>query len=671
MSEPFDYAPIPAAAVRALVEEDAADFDVFLPGPAGQGPVLYRASGVGLSQPDFERMRAHGVNGLYISSKDYPRCEATLEAKLGAIITNPNVSPDDKAKVVHRVGTSVARDLMGNPSEPLQIERTSAVVDCMINSVLNDPIIASTLLEMAGHERSTASHMFIVATLAVMLGAEVFESDVDTLKDLSFAGMLHDVGMLSIDRGLLNKTTPLTREELEIVHQHPIESVRLIGDNPEVSLAVRQMVLQHHERIDGRGYPLGLSGLDLLPGSRLLSIVDSFHAMIGYRSYRQPLTPAEANRALATQAGRQFDEDMLDCWISLFERSWSKAAAGDACEGLTEPDELSSRHEHRPTLSAPTDIIQRQPRFACHGKATVQCIYAGRLSDATEAPGGFVAPAKDVSRGGICILNSHPMYRGETLYVRIQAQGGYVWLHGTVAWCRQDDTNRYRVGVQFVQRVEESQVAEYREVTALTELQNSLGRSVYGTSNRAESDSAAEKTTAEVSGRAVKDALETLTLITAAERISAEDQATAIRFSASRSAEVRLRAIDALACIGTYAASDALIALIRDVEPEIREKAAATLGAKRAPEAVGPLRKLLEDPVPSVALRAAGALGRLQDTSGLQLVASTLESDSPETRIAVQAFGEITGHRFSTNQEGVEAARRYLAATKSLLGIAD
>lgn len=136
---------------------------IYLPQASEQTPVLYRRAGDGLSQPDFERMRNNGVPFLCVRSGDLSKCETILEAKLIDLLGSSDIRPTEKAKIVHQVGTSVARGLIHGPANADGLARASHVVDNVIGCVLNDPRIASHMLQMADHERSTASHMFVVS----------------------------------------------------------------------------------------------------------------------------------------------------------------------------------------------------------------------------------------------------------------------------------------------------------------------------------------------------------------------------------------------------------------------------------------------------------------------------------------------------------------------------
>ena len=662
MSDPQGFIKVSTAAVRALAREDEADFEVFLPGKGDEAPILYRAVDARLSEPDFSRMSDYGVTELCLRAADFALCQKVLEAKFRDILRDPAVPPADKAEIIQTTGTSIATDFVSKPVSEVGTDRAATVVDGMVESVLEDPLVAAYLVQMAGHERSTASHMFAVSTLSIVLGTAVYGSDFEALRSLGFAGLFHDLGKLSIDPEILNKKAPLTRSEMELIHQHPVESVRLIGDAPHITQPIRQMIIQHHERVDGRGYPLGVLGDDLLTGSRILAIVDSFHAMIGQRTYRAALSPPKANDILATQAGRQFDADLLDCWLGVFKSHWSE-------EGLAAPnnktcgvDELSTRHEHRPKPPVPKIVHQRSTRFACNGTTIVQCVYAGRLANVTTSPDEFPAPVYDVSRTGMCLCAAYPMYRGEILSVKIYVHGEPVWVRGQVAWCRQDGVETYRIGVRFTGRISEDQSHKSTDVMTLEELAEILIPRVKPNEDKPKSEGILQKR--ETVTAKNESAMKTLAGISSMRRPPVEAQRTVVILAMSGDAKIRLKAVDVLANIRSRITREALVALLKDANPTVRERTVNAVSLEHVSEAADTLRELLNDEVEAVALVAAGALGKFGDDSGLNLVGHKLDEGGPGARLAARALGEITGHRFPSNREGVKAAVRYLDARK-------
>ncbi len=457
---------MPLASVRALTSGPSSDVTLYLAHPRREEPVLYRQRGMGMTQPDFERLRDAGVSILLVHAEDLARCEQALEERLSELLHDQDISAAEKAACVQHVGTSVVRDVIRAEGRGRSVARASRLLDVVIDGVLSDAAVAEGLLKMSSHHRTTASHMFAVSTLAILLGAEVCGPDEVALKELGLAGMLHDLGKITIHPALLNKTRPLTPEEIRIIRHHPIETIRLIGDDPIVTTPVRQMILQHHERYDGRGYPLGLSGGDLMTGSRILAIVDSFHALVGRREYRIPVDPVEAEQRLRCEKGRQFDPDLYALWENLFHRC-NRGAWPDLSAIEIEAEIGGDYHvDHRP---APQKrVLRRTVRTQCNGRRAVKCLYVGRLPAATRAPGDFVSPLHDVSRAGLCMYTNYPMYCGEVVHLLIDSPGGRTWLRGVIRWCQRESVRTgYRTGVQFESRIDEAEAPRPQPIRSM------------------------------------------------------------------------------------------------------------------------------------------------------------------------------------------------------------
>lgn len=655
---------VPTAAVRALAESGHSNLEVFLPQQGERGPVLYHRDEMGAIPLDVKRMLEHGVSHVFVNSCDFQQCEQALEEHLTSILSNPALEPGDKATIAHTAGAAVARDLTEREITSDELGRVNNLVDALLASVLTDPHVSAHLVDMAGHERGTASHMFIVSSLAVMFGAELFGPKSDILRALGVAGMLHDLGKLSIPAEVLQQAAPLSRAQLEMIRQHPIESVRLIGEDPNVCAEARQMILQHHERIDGQGYPLGLNGRELMEGSKVLSIVDAFHAMIGRRSYRSSLKPAEANRIMATQADKQFDAEMLAMWTALCNRWGMEPVSRIAASGgndTSEEDDIA-RHEHRPTTKLPNRIDRRQTRHECNGQAMVSCIYVGRLPRVTQTPESFNALVQDISRRGLSILHTYPMYRGEVVNLRVRVSTGFVWVQSTVAWCRRKDENVFRIGLRFLERIEESKIHDRVPVLPL---EITEGITLPPTQAKSREVNQAEVTDDEnepLDRR--QQAMETLAAIESLRKADRNSQQTAVTLAMAGDHNVRLRALEVMIAINGTLTRQGIVSLLSDTNSEIRLRAAKAAGAHHIRDAIGALKEMLRDPEPRVALAAAGALGRLADESGLGLATRWLMEDSPDARFAAVAIGEITGHTFSANREGIQSARRYVEAKK-------
>ncbi|WP_455358581.1 HD-GYP domain-containing protein [Streptomyces sp. SYSU K21746] len=167
-------------------------------------------------------------------------------------------------------------------------------------------------------DRYTRGHSERVGQASTMIARELGMAE-DRLEVLRFAGILHDVGKLGVPTRLLRKDGPLTPEERRIIELHPEyghEMVRGIGFLGEA----RAAILHHHERIDGSGYPYGLSGRQIPEFARVVAVADAFDAMTSTRSYRRGRPVETAVRELERCAGAQFDPRMVRALVRAIDR---------------------------------------------------------------------------------------------------------------------------------------------------------------------------------------------------------------------------------------------------------------------------------------------------------------------------------------------------------------
>ncbi len=148
--------------------------------------------------------------------------------------------------------------------------------------------------------------------------SEALNLDEGQKKSLEFASLLHNIGMVSVPTRLLSGDRPLSLEEQKIIQAHPILGQMLIQKSSRFE-SVLPAILYHHERYDGHGYPNGLEGEEIPYLARVLSVVDSFYAMISVRAYRPKMTKKDAIAELRANSGSQFDPTIVEAFIQLIE----------------------------------------------------------------------------------------------------------------------------------------------------------------------------------------------------------------------------------------------------------------------------------------------------------------------------------------------------------------
>jgi putative two-component system response regulator len=130
------------------------------------------------------------------------------------------------------------------------------------------------------------------------------------------AGYLHDIGKIGIREAVLNKPGKLDRDERSLIEQHPVVAGRILGPISELSEII-QIVVHHHERYDGAGYPDGLEGGAIPLGARILAVADTYDALTSRRPYRDALEQEEALRILEEASGTQFDPVIVSAFLDL------------------------------------------------------------------------------------------------------------------------------------------------------------------------------------------------------------------------------------------------------------------------------------------------------------------------------------------------------------------
>src|SRR4051795_10373148 len=204
------------------------------------------------------------------------------------------------------LGVPVALDLRrGAASRPLVGDLTAAEVVAAEEAYLGARVRA-LMVRLADHDGSTEGHSRRVALLAVQVG-ETLGLAPATLRHLAVGGLLHDIGKLAVSGEILRKPGKLTDAEYDAVKRHPAAGVELLRELGGFPAGVHALVGEHHERLDGGGYPLGRTGAELEIGPRILAACDVYDALVSDRVYREAWTAERALSLLREQAASAFD----------------------------------------------------------------------------------------------------------------------------------------------------------------------------------------------------------------------------------------------------------------------------------------------------------------------------------------------------------------------------
>jgi putative nucleotidyltransferase with HDIG domain len=165
----------------------------------------------------------------------------------------------------------------------------------------------------------TRTHSMQVAVYADAVARRMNLSMPDR-RTLQTASLLHDIGKIGVPDRILNKPGRLTDEELNIMRRHPQMGVDIL--EPFRGMRdPRRIILHHHERYDGAGYPTGCRGEDIPLGSRILAVADAVDTMLSGRTYKSPLSKSDVRKELSSEAGLQFDPAVASVTIAWMDES--------------------------------------------------------------------------------------------------------------------------------------------------------------------------------------------------------------------------------------------------------------------------------------------------------------------------------------------------------------
>ena len=199
-------------------------------------------------------------------------------------------------------------------SDDLDISKSNLEINLSINeimsSILENKDVIINMVDLKTYDDYTYSHSVNVGILSGVIGVAL-EFKEGFLKHLITAAMLHDIGKKFLSIDLLNKTEEITETEYDILKTHSEIGYNFVKDALSISSHVKSGILQHHERFDGTGYPLGKSGKDIPLISRIIGVADAYDAITSSRPYHKAYPPGEGMEYIMGNSGVGFDPKVV------------------------------------------------------------------------------------------------------------------------------------------------------------------------------------------------------------------------------------------------------------------------------------------------------------------------------------------------------------------------
>jgi HD-GYP domain-containing protein (c-di-GMP phosphodiesterase class II) len=230
-----------------------------------------------------------------------------------------NVSLEEerwRVQFLRRDATTTVRELMVDIrlGRQADIRRAEEVVDKMMASVNRNPDALIPLLRLKSHDAYSYEHSISVAAMVIALG-DTLGQEADVVHQAAQGALLQDLGKARIPERILAKPGRLNDFEFERIRSHVRESINILENVPGMSDLTLNVVVQHHERLNGSGYPFRLAGEAISLHAQAAAIVDAYDALTSERPFQHRLEPTQALRELFSVAGTHFRPDLIQAFI--------------------------------------------------------------------------------------------------------------------------------------------------------------------------------------------------------------------------------------------------------------------------------------------------------------------------------------------------------------------
>lgn len=199
--------------------------------------------------------------------------------------------------------------------DQMELDQARIVIEKLLHDIDNRDEEIINLIAIQDYDDITYTHSLNVGIISILLAKDI-GFDTQTIKDIGLGGFLHDLGKIKIPYQILNKSTPLTADEYNIIKKHPVYGYELLKKDPKVNDTVKEMVLMHHEKYDGSGYPIGCKGNQISEGANIIAIAEAYDMLTTEHPYKKAVSPKEAFAIIIKDGGTHFKSDICRLFVN-------------------------------------------------------------------------------------------------------------------------------------------------------------------------------------------------------------------------------------------------------------------------------------------------------------------------------------------------------------------
>ncbi len=301
-----------------LSADEPLAFDLYASNASKRGLDHILPEGREISKRLLTSIRSPRCNRVFFVRADQRR--ALLRYKkhhVQEVLNDATVPTENKCAVMRDLTSMQTIDLLEKPSAE-NIRQHKENIAQMVDFTISEPISMRHMLQLTHHDYYTYTHSVNVGIYATAVALRYLgNGQSHDLHQVAAGFFLHDIGKCKVPSEIINKKGRLNEEEWEEIRRHPDHGCAILRSNHGMTPEIAIIVGQHHEKMDGQGYPLGLMNDEIHVYSRICSVADAFDALTTKRSYKDAMHSYQALRVMREEMHRQFDSDIFKMFVQL------------------------------------------------------------------------------------------------------------------------------------------------------------------------------------------------------------------------------------------------------------------------------------------------------------------------------------------------------------------
>ncbi len=281
--------------------------------------VLYKASDLPFTEKDKNRLIERNTVELHVFSEELSNYNQYVETNLPTILSDESLTTRRRQEIMCQASINYVREVFNIPSKQIKknMGRCKSIIRHILNDKLEETNLFETLAGLVGHSSYTYVHSVQVCAYAISLHNQMLKLTEDELIDIGIGALFHDYGKIYIPLHILDKPDRLTPAEFSKVKNHCNYGYEMLKMHEALNPVSLDILKQHHEKVNGEGYPDGLKGDQISKSAKIISIADVYSALTTNRPYRQAIDKEAALEIMFTSMEGSFDAYYLSGFAAM------------------------------------------------------------------------------------------------------------------------------------------------------------------------------------------------------------------------------------------------------------------------------------------------------------------------------------------------------------------